>query len=322
MAPQFDRRIVVKGGAAIAAVLAVPGRRACAAGKKRIGVAQPDRTADFYHGFINAAHEEADKLGYEIMESFSGRAPEAQMNEINAWISSGLDALVILPTDPNSLGPLLARCKKQGIVFVGYANVVPGADGNIKWDDPSGGASMGELIVKHIKDNLGGKAEVALLTLETLQATRERIGFTRAAIEKGLPGTQFWATQAVLAPDALKATQSLLQAHPNIKVIVCCADDGALGARAAFQNSGLSSDNVWICGFDGSKQNLNLILQKDKFIKASAALDIALVGRTVVDVPDRVWKKSGETNVSIPYVLVTGDTPVDKVKDLLKVYEI
>jgi len=74
--------------------------------------------------------------------------------------------------------------------------------------------------------------------------------------------------------------------------------------------------------FDGSKQNLNLILQKDKFIKASAALDIALVGRTVVDVPDRVWKKSGETNVSIPYVLVTGDTPADKVKDLLKVYEI
>jgi hypothetical protein len=89
--------------------------------------------------------------------------------------------------------------------------VVPGADGNIKWDDPGGGAGMGELIVKHIKDNLGGKAEVALLTLETLQATRERIGFTRAAIEKGLPGTQFWATQAVLAPDALKATQSLLQ---------------------------------------------------------------------------------------------------------------
>jgi len=179
----------------------------------------------------------------------------------------------------------------------------------------------GELIVKHAKQNLGGKAEIALLTLPTLQATRERIGFTRQAIEKGLPDAVFYETQAVLAPEALKATQSMLQAHPNIKIIVCCADDGALGARSAYKNSGLSPDNVFICGWDGSKQNLNLIKDKDKFIKASAALDIALVGRTVVDVPDAVFKKSGKTEVTIPYVMVTDETDAGTIDNLLKVYQ-
>jgi ribose transport system substrate-binding protein len=124
----------------------------------------------------------------------------------------------------------------------------------------------------------------------------------------------------VLAPEALKATQSMLQAHPAIKVIVCCADDGALGARAAYQNSGLAPDNVFICGWDGSKQNLNLIKQKDKFIQASAALDIALVGRTVVDVPDHVFKKSGATEVSIPYEMVTDATDPAVIDRLLQVY--
>lgn len=318
----FARRQFLKGGAAaLAAASLLPNGAARAAGKKRIGVAQPDRTADFYRGFISSVHQEADKLGYEILESFSGRAPEAQMAEINAWISAGVDALVVLPTDPNSLGALVARCKKQGIVFIGYANVVPGADGYIKWDDPKAGTAMGELISAHIKEKLGGKAEVAMLTLPTLQATRERIGFTKEAIQKALPDTTFWEVQAVLAPEALKATQSLLQAHPNIKIVVCCADDGALGARAAFQNSGLSPDNVFICGWDGSKQNLNLIKQKDKFIQASAALDIALVGRTVVDVPDHVFKKSGPTEVSIPYEMVTHATDVAVIDRLLKVYE-
>jgi ribose transport system substrate-binding protein len=317
-----DRRQLIKGGALFAVSSVLQRGPALAAGKKRIGVAQPDRTADFYRGFISSVHQEADKLGYEIMESFSGRAPEKQMAEINAWISGGVDALVVLPTDPNTLGALVARCKKQGIVFIGYANVVPGADGYIKWDDPKAGASMGELIVSHIKEKLGGKAEVALLTLPTLQATRERIGYTKSTIEKALPETTFWETQAVLAPEALKATQSMLQAHPGIKVIVCCADDGALGARAAYQNSGLSADNLFICGWDGSKQNLNLIKQKDKFIQASAALDIALVGRTVVDVPDHVFKKSGETEVSIPYEMVTHATDPAVIDRLLKVYEI
>jgi ABC-type sugar transport system substrate-binding protein len=319
--PNVHRRGFIKGAAVAAVASTMPSLRAFAAGKKKIGVAQPDRTADFYHGFINSVHQEADKLGYEILESFSGRAPEAQMQEVNAWISAGLDALVLLPTDPNALAPLVARCKKLGIVFIGYANVVPGADGYIKWDDPTAGTGTGQLIVKHIQEKLGGKAEVALLTLPNLQATRERIGFTRAAIEKALPETVFYDVQAVLAPEALKATQSLLQAHPNIKVIVCCADDGALGARSAYQNSGLSPDNVFICGFDGSKQNLNLIKAKDKFIQCSAALDIALVGRTVVDVPDAVFKKSGNTEVSIPYVLVTPQTDSAVIDNLLKVYE-
>src|SRR6516164_664214 len=117
--PQAGRRVFIRGAAAVTIFGALPFLRADAAAKKKIGVAQPDRTADFYHGFINSVHQEADKLGYEILESFSGRAPEAQMQEINAWISAGVDALVVLPTDPNSLGALVARCKKQGIVFIG-----------------------------------------------------------------------------------------------------------------------------------------------------------------------------------------------------------
>jgi ABC-type sugar transport system substrate-binding protein len=79
---------------------------------------------------------------------------------------------------------------------------------------------------------------------------------------------------------------------------------------------------VFICGFDGSKQNLNFIKQKDKFIQASAALDITEVGRKVVQIPDNIFKKSGPTEVSIPYVIVTPQTDAATIDGLLKVYEI
>ena len=38
-------------------------------------------------------------------------------------------------------------------------------------------------------------------------------------------------TEAVLAPEAFTATQSILQANPNVNVILCIADDGCLGHR-------------------------------------------------------------------------------------------
>src|SRR5262249_2533725 len=98
----LDRRRVMQGGVALLATAAVarPVQRMGAA--KRIGVGQPDRTAEFYQGFMNAVKEEAKRLGYEVVESFSGPAPEKQLAELNAWIASGVDGLVVLPQDANA----------------------------------------------------------------------------------------------------------------------------------------------------------------------------------------------------------------------------
>ena len=70
----------------------------------------------------------------------------------------------------------------------------------------------------------------------------DRIESTREAILAEVPDAKFFEAIALNAPDGLKATQSLLQAHPEMKVIICCTDDGALGARSAYQNSGLDAD--------------------------------------------------------------------------------
>lgn len=320
-----DRRTLLRiiGGTSLATVgsWAFTSAVATAQSKpKRIGVGQPARTADFYQGFINAVEERAKQLGYEILQSFSGNAPEKQLAELNTWIEAGVDALVVLPRDRNAIGRVVQKCKEKGIVFVGYANAIPGEDGHIKWDDPGGGAAIGGVAAKFIRENLGGQAEVALLTFVNNQATRERIENARAALQKEAPQVALWQAEALLAPDALKVTQSLLQAHPGIKVIVCCTDDGALGARSAFMNSGQPTDNVFICGFDGSKQNLKLIQAKDKFIRASAALDLVAVGHYVIDIPHNIFNKRQPVFVEMPYTIVTHATDDGTINRLLKVY--
>jgi ribose transport system substrate-binding protein len=292
------------------------------AAQKVLGVGQPDRTADFYPGFLKAIESEAAKRGWSILESYAGNSIEKQVAELHEWIARGANAIVVLPRDAKAMGPIVKQCHQQGIIFVGYANIIPGEDGYIVWNDPAGATAMGKVVANHINQQLGGKADVGMLTYVELQATRDRINYSKASIAKHAPGARFFETPAVLAPEALKATQSLLEAHPNMKVIVCCADDGALGARSAYIDSGKSADNVFICGFDGSKQNLLLIAKKDKYIRASAALNISLVGRMVVDMPDNILHHRKPTSIKIPYTIVTDETPLHVINTLLSVYGI
>jgi ABC-type sugar transport system substrate-binding protein len=318
------RRDLLKLSAAGVAVAGVAsmGLPAFAQQRKRIALAHPDRAADYYQGFMNAALAEAEKQGYDILQSFSGMDPQKQLAEVNTWLAQGIDALVVLALDANAMAPIVAKVHEQKALFISYANRIEGEDGYIKWADRDAGALLGAHAAKHIKEKLGGSAEVGFLTATNIQVVTDRIESTREAILKELPDTKFFEATALNAPDALKATQTLLQAHPEMKIIICCTDDGALGARSAYQNSGLAADNVLIAGFDGAKQNLELIKAHDPFLQVSMALDIGDIGRRVVDIPHQLWNggPESETHVLQEYKLVSHETAEADIDTILSVY--
>ncbi|HTN98890.1 MAG TPA: sugar ABC transporter substrate-binding protein [Nordella sp.] len=317
------RNLMKLSGAAVAVSgLAGLGLPALASEKKRIAIAHPDRAADYYQGFMNAALRQAEKRGYEVLQSFSGMDPQKQLAEVNTWLASGIDALVVLALDANAMAPTVAKVHEQKALFISYANRIEGEDGFIKWADRDAGGLLGAYAAQHIKEKLGGKGEVGFLTATNIQVVTDRIESTREAILKELPDTKFFEATALNAPDGLKATQSLLQAHPEMKVIICCTDDGALGARSAYQNSGLASDNLLIAGFDGAKQNLNLIKARDPYLQVSMALDIGDIGRRVIDIPYQLWNKGpeSETHVLQQYKLVSHETAPADIDVILSVY--
>ena len=85
---------------------------------------------------------------------------------------------------------------------------------------------------------LGGKAKVGLLTHEIQKTGRDRIHGAVAAIKKVAPKVQVVARhEGVLAAECYTVTQSMLQAHPDLNVIFCIADDGCLGAERAFMQT-------------------------------------------------------------------------------------
>lgn len=318
-----SRRTLLKtAGAGLAATMLDMRSPASAAARRRIAFGQGDRSANYYQGLMNAVQERAAKYDYEILQAFWGQDPQKQISEIRTWLTAGVDAMIVLPLDANAIAPVVEACHDAGHLFVSYANRVPGEDGYIKWGDRDAGKNLGDRVVRHVKEKLGGKAEVGFLTATGIQVITDRIESTREAILGALPDTRFYEAKALNAPDGLKAVQSMLQAHPDLKVLVCSTDDGALGARSAYMNSGLSPENIFIAGFDGAKQNLELLKARDPFLQASASLPIKEIGYNCIEIVHGLWNGAGEaqTHILQPYKLVTTETDVSTLDGLLSAF--
>ena len=163
----------------------------------------------------------------------------------------------MLPLDNNAMGPLIKKAHKANVKFLDYSDkALPGTDGWVIFDNLGGAKLVGDYAGKWVNKNLGGKAKIALLTHEVQQTGRDRIHGAVAAIKKIAPGVQVVARhEGVLAADCLPVTQSILQAHPDINVIFCIADDGCLGAEQAFlqtKPSKARKDQMFIAGWDGA----------------------------------------------------------------------
>jgi ribose transport system substrate-binding protein len=307
----IDRSTLLARGAAAAAAVgaaslpakAFAGRSA--ASKGRIAFGQPNTGADVAKPLLDGAKRAAKARGYELLESSANGQLEKQLAEINTWIAGDVDAMTILPLDPKAMVPLVKKAHGAGIKWVSYAARIPGADGFVFFDDFRGGVQIGTEAARWINTKLGGEAEVALLAPTFVEALRQRIGGAEQALRRLAPKAKVVArTKGLLAADGLDDMRSILSAHPDVKVVLCAADDGCLGVSQAYHAAGKAADDVFVAGWDGSRAAMQKILDGD-VIRASGALDLIGLGRASVDVAANLLERRKPTKFVSRYILVT-----------------
>ena len=308
-----DRRKFVAGAAAGAAGLAFPGKLFAYANRssnsKTIAFAQPDTSASVYPLLLKGAKQEAAKRGYQLLESHANHQLDAQVNELNTWIAQGIGGVIVLPLDNNAMLPLIQKAHDAGVKFLDYSDkALPGTDGWVIFNNLQGAALVGADAGRWVKRTLGGKAKVALLTHEIQQTGRDRIHGGIKALQKVAPKSKVVARhEGVLAAECLTVTQSLLQAHPDLNVILCIADDGALGAEKAFMQthpSAARQKTMYIGGWDGSIPAMKAVVGGG-VIRSTGALDLVGIGAASVQATADAIEGNGPTRINYPYVLVS-----------------
>jgi ribose transport system substrate-binding protein len=322
----IDRRRFLAGAAGAAALA---GLAACSTGadkpaapasstgpnRKKIAFAQPDTSFAGYPLLLNGAKQAAQERGYTLLESHANAKLDAQVSEINTWIGQEIGGIMVLPLDNNAMAPLITKAHQNGVKILDYSDkALEGADGWVIFDNLQGAKLVGEHAGNWVNQKLGGQAQVALLTHEVQQTGRDRINGAVEALKKVAPGVKVVAQQeGVLSAESLTVVQSMLQAHPDINVLFCIADDGCLGAEKAFMQRNPSQerqDKMYIAGWDGTMPVFQKILAKS-VIRSTGALDLIKIGAASVNATaDAIeGKPAANTQISFPYVLVDQDHP-------------
>lgn len=260
------------GAVAAAGALAV-GLTACGAGdtEAKSGATRVGVTVYDMSSFITAGKEGMDAYAkdnnIELVWNSANLDVSTQASQIDSMINQGVDAIIVVPVQADSLGPQVAAAKAKGIPLVPVNAALDSTDiaGNVQPDDVAAGAQEMQMMA----DRLGGKGNIVIL-----QGPLGQSGELDRS--KGIEQTLAkYPDIKVLAKDtanwkrdeAVNKMKNWISGFgPQINGVVAQNDDMGLGALQALKESGRT--DVPIVGIDGIEDGLNAV-KSGEFIGTS-----------------------------------------------------
>lgn len=198
---------------------------------------------------------------------------EKQIKQIENLISQGIDAVFLNPVDWEGITPALAALKDAGIPIINFDTEVKDMEyisAYVGSDNRNAGYVCGADLVKRFPN----VENIAILDSPLMKSINDRIDGFMDAIEGR--GFTIVAQQDAKADftTSRKITDDILQAHPDIKVIMGGNDPTALGALAACMAAGRM--DILIYGVDGSPEAKAKIAEGSQFAGSGAQSPISI----------------------------------------------
>jgi ribose transport system substrate-binding protein len=231
---------------------------------KQIGISILTTANPFFVEISDSVKEAAKKAGYELISVSGEYDSNKQQNQVKDFIVQRVSAIILTPCDSRAVGTAIQEANAAGIpVFTAdIASIAPGAKvvTHVATDNYSGGRQAAIAMI----EALAGQGKVAILDFPQVESVMLRTKGFREELEeqkqsKGVTIQIVGVLPGDGAKDkSYKATQDLLQSHPDLNGIFAINDPSALGCYAALENAGVA-DKIKIVGFDGQNDGKRAI---------------------------------------------------------------
>ena len=258
----------------------------------------------FLQNVENAIKARGKEAGVEVSTDSAQEKAEVQLSQIENMISSGVDALIVLPQDTATTAPITQRAKEAGIPLV-YVNRRPQ---QLPTGVPYVGSDSliaGRMEMEALAKLTDYKGNVAILQGDATQEAAQLRTQGCKEIVAEHPEMKVVSEQTGLwmRDKGLAITENWLQSGQQIDIICSNNDEMALGAIQAFTNAG-KLDQVHIGGVDATPDALGAM--------SAGKLDITVFqdakgqGKAGVDTAIRLVNGEEVPGViNVPYQLVT-----------------
>lgn len=238
-----------------------------------------------------------------LLDNTQANNLEQQITAVQGWIPLGVDAIVVTPIDEAALKPFQKQAQVQGVKWLTYLSPMSGNDGHVGFDHKVSGSLVAQAAVDWVKANNVETPEALITTLTSLPSFSPR--WTEVERIFGEAGIAVMATQdSADQATGMAITETVLQQHPGLDIVIGLNDDAAVGAYRAVKVSGKDETGFFIGGQDGSMEGLAAIDQGGAY-RASSAILINDLGANIVDLSRNAITGNGPSFVDTPTVLAT-----------------
>jgi ribose transport system substrate-binding protein len=276
--------------AASVALAALSLGSAQAAQVKTLGLAVANLQANFFNQIKQSVEAEAAKHGIKVITvDAKGDAP-TQINQVQDLLTQNIDALIYIPAGAAAATVPTKLAQAAGIPVINVDRNAAGAPGTtfIATNSVASAKAVCEYIIKQA----GGAGNMVIIHGQ--KGTTPELDRTKGCMEavNANPGIKIVAQQYSnmwSQDEGFQITQNLLQAHPDVKIVVAQADGLALGAAQAIKVAKPAA-KIWVAGFDGDTAALKAL--KDGVFDVTATQQTQRMGRMAVE--DAIKLRAGE----------------------------
>ena len=297
----------------------------------------------FMTGVRNTMTARAEELGAKIDIVDSQNKQPTQNDQVDTYITKGVNALAVNPVDRTAAGPIVEKAKAEGLPIV-FLNREPEADIMQSYEQvwyvgakaEESGTMSGQIIADYFTANpdadKNGDGKIQYIMLQGEQGHQDavlRTEYSVKAIEDAGFGVEALGSDnanwdKVQATDKMKGFIASAGIE-NIEAVLANNDDMALGALEALKaegyNTGDAAKYIPVVGVDAtapalesmSKGELLGTVLNDAENQGKATVRIAVAAAAGTEVTSETigYEVTDGKYVWIPYVKVTADNYQD-----------
>ena len=247
--------------------------------KLTIAVSIPAADHGWTGGVVFHATEEAKALEkqYPGLKVIVKTSPDgaAQANALEDLTTQGIDALVVLPHNPDELTDPIRKVKTKGA----FITVVDRALRDRTIEDlyvAGNNPELGRVAAAYMKERLGGKGDIVVIRGLPIPIDEQRV----AAFNDGIKGTEIKVLDSQFGnwsrDDAFKVMQDFLTKHPKIDAVWCQDDDMAVAVLEAIKQA-KRTDVKFVVGGAGMKDMVKKVMDADPLIPVDVLYSPSMV---------------------------------------------
>lgn len=250
---------------AMAVGLAMGGVSSTAVAKDLVIGASMSKFADKWLTYLIDGINDFDRKhdDVKVIMTDANDDPSRMVNQIENFIAQGVDAVIIHPTDRQTVRPIARKLKRAGIPLV-VVNRRPNDDdmdtisAYVGSDEIKGGLMQGEAVVERLA---GKEGRVGILMGPLgLEGQINRTAGNKQVFDK-YDNIKVLVEQEGKWDRAkgLEITEDWLQGRSKLNVIVSNNDEMAIGAVLATRKAGYKDEDFIIVGLDGTPDALEYL---------------------------------------------------------------